>query len=139
MFTTCRRGQNERAYLVPLLMCSGKGCCMVSCSSACEWQVRDSGPLRPRLPEFCPWRCFPHTSPVLVSGTESWGCGRDEWTMCPVHLCPNAQHSAWHRAALHKCLQNASQKPPPLVSRGDLGLALSRALGWETCQSPCQT
>lgn len=48
----------------------------------------DWGPLRPRLPGVCPWHCFPHIPPVLVSGTESWGCGRDECTMCLVHLCP---------------------------------------------------
>lgn len=78
----------RRAHLVWLLVLQGKR--MVDCVILLSLEVagEDLGPLRPRFPGFCPRCCFPHTPPVLVSGTGSWGCGRDEWTMCPVHLCP---------------------------------------------------
>lgn len=88
MFMTCQSGQNERAHLVRLLTLQGER--MLECTMLLSLGVagEDLGPLRSRLPGFCPWHCFPHTQPVLVSETGSWGCGRDEWTMCPVHLCP---------------------------------------------------
>lgn len=78
MFMTCQSGQNERAHLVRLLTLQGER--MLECTMLLSLGVagEDLGPLRSRLPGFCPWHCFPHTQPVLVSETGSWGCGRDE-------------------------------------------------------------
>lgn len=69
------------------------------------------------------------------------GRSKDEWTMCPVHLCvPCGQHSAWHGATLHKCLLSAGQGAAiPLASQGALCPALSLAWhrdGQSTYQSP---
>lgn len=119
MLITCQSGQNKRAHLVQFLVLQSKR--MLDCIILLSLGVagEDLGHLRPRLLGSVHGAVSPTPHQWLVSGTEMSG-------QCVLFICvPSARHSAWHRAALHKCLQSTSQKPPPLVSPGDLGLALS--------------